>query len=356
MARQVIVRPADAIIVAMTGRERVRRCIEFDRPDRVPRDVWVLPIAAAEHGQPKLDDLARRWPTDFGGPGVAQPALAALMEGKVFEVGQYRDEWGCVFENIQAGVQGEVKQPIVDDFSKLDRLRPPVEALDLDIEAVNRACAASEQFVLCGCCPRPFERAQFIRGSENLLMDLAEEPAELHELLRILHDFFCKEFEVWVRTDVDAMRIMDDWGSQLALLTSPAQWRRIFKPMYADYVRIAHDAGKKLFMHSDGHIFEVYEDLIEIGVDVINSQLFCMDIDQIGRRYKGRITFWGEIDRQHVLAHGTPADARAAVQRVVDNLYDPAGGVIAQFELGCATKIENAHAVFQAWQDLTATT
>ena len=340
----------------MTGRERVRRCIEFDCPDRVPRDVWVAPIALHEHGREKLDDFGRRWPTDVDSPGVAQPALEALIEGEMFEAGTYRDEWGCAFENIQAGVHGEVKQPIVDDWSKLDRIRPPAEALELDIEAVNRACAAGDRFMLSGCCPRPFERAQFLRGSEDLLMDLAEESDELHELLRIVHDFFCKEFEVWGRTDVDGMRIMDDWGSQLALLTSPAQWRRIFKPMYADYARIARDAGKKMFMHSDGHIFEVYEDLIEIDVDVINSQLFCMDIEEIGRRFKGRITFWGEIDRQHILAYGTPADARAAVQRVVDNLYDPAGGVIGQFELGCATKLENADAVFQAWHDLTTQT
>ncbi|GIX07793.1 MAG: hypothetical protein KatS3mg115_2196 [Candidatus Poribacteria bacterium] len=101
---------------------------------------------------------------------------------------------------------------------------------------------------------------------------------------------------------------MDDWGSQTALLISPAQWREFFKPLYADYCRILHAADKFVFFHSDGHIEAIYGDLIEIGVDAINSQLFCMNIERLGRLYRGKVTFWGEIDRQGVLAFGTPQD------------------------------------------------
>jgi uroporphyrinogen-III decarboxylase len=185
-------------------------------------------------------------------------------------------------------------------------------------------------------------------------MDLAEEPDECRQLLGRLHDFDCKGLEVWSRTDVDALGIMDDWGSQRSLLIAPDQWRRLFKPLYREYARIAHDAGKKLFMHSDGYIFDIYEDLIEIGVDAINSQLFCMDIETIGKQFAGRISFWGEIDRQHILPAGSVAEAHAAVQRVYDSLYRPAGGVIAQFELGAAAKLENAYAIFETWDDLTS--
>lgn len=338
---------------ALTGRQRVMRTLEFDRPDRVPRDLWLLPIAAMEHGQAAIDAFQRRWPGDFGGPNLANPALAALKQGDPFAVGQYHDEWGCVFENVHAGVIGEVKMPLLDDWSKLADLREPVEALNVDLEEVNRQCAASDRFMLAGACPRPFERAQFLRGSENLYMDLAEESSQAMELLRRIHAFYCKELESWARTRVDALSFIDDWGSQRSLLIAPQQWRRIFKPMYADYARIAHDAGKKVFMHSDGFIFDIYEDLIEIGVDAINSQLFCMDIPQIARRFAGRMTFWGEMDRQRLLPFGTPEEVRQAVALVVETLYRPEGGVIAQFEFGAGTKLPNAHAVFQAWEELT---
>jgi len=337
----------------VTGRERVRRCLEFDYPDRVPRDLWLLPIAEHEHGRAAIADFQRRWPIDFDRPAVPNPKLAALTEGDPYAVGRYRDEWGCVFENVQPGVIGQVKHPPLDDWSKLGTLRLPVEVLDIDRAAIDAACAASDRFVLSGCCPRPFERLQFLRGTEAVFRDLAREPPELHELLRRIHDLNCREIEVWCRTRVDGITFMDDWGSQENLLISPRQWRRLFKPLYADYVRIARAAGKKAFMHSDGHIFAIYEDLIEIGVDAINSQLFCMDLAQIAARFAGRITFWGEVDRQHVLPAPSPAAARNAVRQLVELLYRPAGGVIAQFELGAGAKLANADAAFRAWEELT---
>ncbi len=339
----------------MTSRERVRRCLEFAQPDRVPRDLWLLPIATIEHGPAAIEALHGRWPSDFAGPGVVNERVLALTQGDPHGIGAYRDEWGCVFENVQAGVIGQVKHPILQDWSRLDDLRPPVEVLDVDTDAVNRACAVTDKFMMSGCCPRPFERAQFLRGTENLLRDLAKEPPELAELLRRIHDLYCREAEVWSRTKVDAISFMDDWGSQESLLISPGQWRRLFKPLYADYVSIAHAAGKKALMHSDGHIFAIYQDLIEIGVDAVNSQLFCMDIEEIGRRFAGRITFWGEIDRQHVLPAESPDAAHDAVRRVVASLYRPAGGTIAQFELGGGARLANADAIFQTWLDLTGT-
>ncbi|MFG0253033.1 MAG: uroporphyrinogen decarboxylase family protein, partial [Phycisphaerales bacterium JB038] len=291
--------------------------MEFARPDRPPRDLWSLPIAWREQGEAAMQDFLDRWPRDFDGPWITNEPLLALTEGDPYEVGQYRDEWGCVFENIQAGVIGEVKEPLLRDWSRLEDLRPPVEALSFDVEAVNDRCRASDRFMMAACCPRLFERLQFLRGTEALYMDLARRPAELDELIRIVHEFYCAELEAWARTDVDALGIMDDWGSQQGLLMAPKRWRELFRPLYADYTRIAREAGKKFFMHSDGCIFDIYEDLIEIGVDAVNSQLFCMDIEEIGRRFAGRITFWGEIDRQWILPEGTEQDCRDAVARVV---------------------------------------
>lgn len=337
----------------MTGRERVRRALEFDSPDRVPRDLWTLPRAHRVHGEQAITDLTRRWPLDIERALVDNPAFTALTDGDPYCAGRYRDEWGCVFENLTDGIIGQVKQPILDDWSKLEDLRPPVEAMAYSIGQANAWCAATEGFVLADCCPRPFERMQFLRGSEQLFIDLAEEPPELDELSRIVHGFFCDELERWGRTDVDGLMCMDDWGSQRSMLIRPDQWRHRFKPLYQDYCEIAHGAGKKLFMHSDGWIFEIYEDLIEIGVDALNSQLFTMDIEEIGRRFAGRITFWGEIDRQWILPRGTAEQCRAAVQRVADALYRPEGGVIAQFELGSDAPMMNADAVFAAWDELT---
>ncbi|NLD43239.1 MAG: methyltransferase, partial [Chloroflexi bacterium] len=143
--------------------------------------------------------------------------------------------------------------------------------------------------------------------------------------------------------------MMDDWGSKASLLISPAMWVEVFKPLYRDYCDLAHAHGKFVFMHSDGYILPLYEHLIEIGVDAINSQLFTMPLEEIAARYKGRITFWGEMDRQGILPFGTPEDVRAAVRRVQDAFWDGRGGVIGQAEVNVDMPLENIRAFFEAW-------
>jgi len=58
-------------------------------------------------------------------------------------------------------------------------------------------------------------------------------------------------------------------------------------------------AGKKIFMHSDGHTLDIYPDMVELELDAFNSQIFCMGVQELAP-FAGKITFWGEIDRQHV--------------------------------------------------------
>jgi hypothetical protein len=181
-------------------------------------------------------------------------------------------------------------------------------------------------------------------------MDMGVMDAAARALLSRVHDFYLKELGFWVSTEVDAVRFMDDWGSQSRLLISPRLWREVFKPLYKEYADCAHSSGKFIFMHSDGNIEEIFPDLVEIGVDAVNSQLFCMDLENVRSAARGRITFWGEIDRQQVLPSGDPEAGRKAVRHVADHLYDPAGGIIAQLEFGLAASPEVVTAVFDEWE------
>jgi uroporphyrinogen-III decarboxylase len=203
--------------------------------------------------------------------------------------------------------------------------------------------------VLGGSWIRPFERLQFIRTMENALVDVLEQRSEFIHLLERIHHYYLVEAEAWVKTDIDALAIMDDWGCQKSLLISPDLWRHLFKPLYRDYAELAHRNGKYVFMHSDGNIIDILDDLIEVGVDAINAQIFCMGVEALGLRFRGRITFWGEIDRQYLLAHGTREQVQVAVESVYSNLY-AAGGLIAQCEFGPGARPENVIQVFEAWE------
>jgi hypothetical protein len=335
-----------------TSRELVRDCLTFNGPERIPRDLWVIPWGERRYPD-KLRAIRERFPTDFGGvPDVYEPS--PLRRGSQYEVGEFVDEWGCHFVNIQDGVHGEVKQPSLPDLSQLSGWEPPWEVLPGDPGAardrVNAACAATDRFVNSGSCPRPWERCQFLRGSENALIDVTEPEEGFGKLLAKVHEFFLREVEFWVTTDVDSIYFMDDWGAQDRLLISPATWRELFKPLYREYCDLAHAHGKFALMHSDGCISAVLGDIVDVGVDCLNSQLFTMDLSEVAAKAKGRLAFWGEIDRQHILTSPDPEVGREAVRTVARHLYDPSGGVIAQFEYGGGVEPETAWAVFDEWE------
>jgi len=275
-----------------------------------------------------------------------------LTKGTRYRKGEVAtDEWGCRWYAAEDGVAGEVKEPPIKDISEVASLRAPYEILDgADFGAVNKMCASTEQFTLAWTTVRPFERMQFLLGTEQLLVELMYGSKHVYHLRDVVHNFFMEEISRWVNTDVDGISFMDDWGSQQDLLVSPQLWQDFFKPLYRDYCERIHSKGKFAFMHSDGNIEKIYPDLIEIGVDALNSQLFCMDIEKLGLNFKGKITFWGEIDRQYILPFGTKEQVFDAVKRVKKALWMPQGGVIAQCEFGLKDPVENIEAVFEAWE------
>ena len=332
----------------MTSRERVIKTLNHQPVDRAPRDLWTTSHTWLFRRE-ELDRLLKAYEWDFCGPKFKY-GESSVRKGEEGYVGSYTDAWGCVWKVSEPGVAGEVKHPPLADWSALARYQPPWELLaKADLSQVNASCAASQAFVRPGSEVRPFERIQFIRGTENVFLDLAYGTKEVAQLLEMLHEFFCREMKMWADTDVDGVSFMDDWGSQKSLLISPEMWRAIFKPMYKEYCDILKAKKKYVFFHSDGFIEDIYPDLIEIGVDAVNSQLFCMNIEEIGRKYNGKITYWGELDRQHILPFGTEADVRAAVRRVRKALDQGRGGVIAQCSWEKGTPYENANAVYDEW-------
>ncbi|MHC4249870.1 MAG: uroporphyrinogen decarboxylase family protein [Planctomycetota bacterium] len=332
----------------MTGRERVKACLAFAGPDRAPRDLWTLPYVDLFQ-KDDLDAVVRECPPDIGTAWL-KPDWLADVSRRLGRAGVYTDDWGSVWHVGEPGILGEVKRPALTDWADLEGYRPPWHLIrERDLSHADAACEASGLFMLSEVTARPFERMQFLRGTEDLFIDIACGTRELRRLLEMVHEFYLEDIRGWCRSNVDGVFFMDDWGSARALLIDPAAWRELFKPLYRDYCDVIHAAGKSAFFHSDGNIQAIYGDLVEMGVDAVNSQLFAMDIEGLAREYKGRIAFWGEIDRQHVLPFGTQEEVRDAVVRVRRALDDGSGGVIAQCEWGKGNPAANVRAVFNAW-------
>ena len=249
-----------------------------------------------------MESLQQDFPDDFARvDNVLCPG--DRCKGQPRRKGAYVDEWGCGWECGEDGVVGEVKFPPLAKWKALDSFKAPWEVIqraDWDVAncAQEQNLAGENKFLWTFTGIRPFERMQFLRGSENLYMDIGYDSAEFRKLLEMVHEYYLEDIRSWCKSNVDGVFFMDDWGSNNALLISPDSWRKIFKPLYKEYCDIIGAAGKFAFFHSDGHIKAIYEDLIEIGVNAVNSQLFCMDIEQLAEKYKG------SEDRHTWLGHG----------------------------------------------------
>ena len=330
-----------------TPRQLMYQTLDFASPARVPRQLWTLPWAEMYHPG-AVKRLRRDFPDDMTSP-QHELKTSPRTQGEQYEIGVFVDAWGCTFTNYQRGVIGEVKQALIagDDWEDRANLHLPVELLSVDKNAVNAFCRSSDRFVM-GASVNPFERLQWIRGTEQLYVDIALRSPGMFDVLQKVHAFNCEHLSVWAGTEVDAISIFDDWGAQHSLLINPSLWVDVFKPMYKYYVAIAHSHGKRIFMHSDGYTLDIIPHMIDLGIDAANLQLFCIGLDKL-EQFRGKLTFCGEIDRQHLLPYATPAQIEQAVVSVKDALWAN-GGCIAQCEFVAGANPENVYKVFETWQ------
>lgn len=335
----------------MNGRERVLAAIEFRNPDRIPLDVWILPAAREEYGE-RLEQVLKQRERDI--VSVAGP-LDMGADERYYEIGSFVDPWGSGWRNIQKGIIGEVKTPVFEEYDEIDSYRPPIEqflqeweASKEDLEKQIATHREQGKFILGGWISL-FERMQYLRGTENLYCDIALDEEEMYKMISYVMDFERIYVEKWLELDIDAIGFGDDWGSQISLLISPDKWREIFKPLYKELIDTIKSAGKKVFFHSDGYIYDLYPEFIELGVDAVNSQLWCMGVEKIAEKFAGKITFWGEISRQTTLPKGTPEEIAECAEMLKKFLQVSGGGLIGQSELNKDVPLENVEALLNVW-------
>jgi len=334
----------------MNGKERTIRALTHDGPDRVPVDIWTLPAAFLVHGD-KLSDLISERDPDIMRVSHYDP----LGDEHLHDKGIHTDIWGTEWHNHQQGILGEPKKCPLEGLSaaQIHEYSSPVSLLRVQKDEVIASAKQSvrelsDKFLLSGWC-NLFERMQFLRGVENLYCDIAEENEEFFAVRDIAMEFAVEYFSIMSGIEgADGCIIGDDWGSQLSLLISPDTWRRLFKPCYKRLIGIIKENGKRVFVHSDGYTLAIYEDWIELGVDAINSQVWCMGLDKVAEATRGRITLWGELDRQNALPHGSPDRLLEMIGEMKSHFWNR-GGLIGEFEAGGDVPFENVRAAAFGW-------
>ena len=130
--------------------------------------------------------------------------------------------------------------------------------------------------------------------------------------------------------NLDIIKIGDDLGTQSSLMISPQMYRRILKPIHADFIQFIKERTRaKVFFHTDGDVFDLIPDFIEIGVDILNpiqtSAGKMSNLLELKQRFGQNLTFCGAVDTHYTLPTGTPEEVRAEVKRVIE-ILGPGGG------------------------------
>jgi uroporphyrinogen decarboxylase len=292
--------------MAMTPREVVWRTVRWQGADRIPYE------------------LPEGYGSDFAYVGMNPSPDARPRRGV--------DEWGAIWDNIGVSQLGQVKDYPLKDWADWDALTIPDisdPARWRELEGARER--AGDKFLLAPGISL-YERLHFVRGLENTWMDILEAPDELGRLIDVLVEMNLYAIERFATAGADGYIFCDDWGLQDRLMISPCDWREVFKPRYARVYQAAHQAGLATFLHSCGYIVNILDDLIEIGLDVIQmDQQENMGLASLGRGFGGRITFWCPVDIQQTMVYGTLDDIRAYCQMMAKALGRPQGGFIAKW-------------------------
>jgi uroporphyrinogen decarboxylase len=172
-----------------------------------------------------------------------------------------------------------------------------------------------------------YERAWTLRGMANLMMDFHDHPWFVHDLLGAIADYNIAQAREAMNHDIDAVYFGDDWGQQRGLQMGPRTWREFILPQLRRMYGVVRAAGRFVMIHSCGDVDEVFDDLVDAGVNCFNPfQPEVMDVYSLLPRYRGRLAFHGGLSTQRTLPFGTVDEVRSEVRRLLELGQD--GGLI----------------------------
>ncbi|MFO7585660.1 MAG: uroporphyrinogen decarboxylase family protein [Anaerolineales bacterium] len=352
--------------MSMTSRERVLAAINHREPDRVPIILGTsnttgmkgnvyrnlkkyLGIEAGERyiydwpelGTALLDEQTlQRLHSDARG-------VLDLYPSWVYERNQSRpphdpfiDDWGTGQKEVQPGLWYPGIHPMAGATTIEEIEAYPWPDMDdpsrvAHVREQARNLAESNQYAIIGTpwLLFPFERAHAMQGLDVFLYNMAANPEfakalleKIAELCKILMGHFLDE----IGDNIDIIKIGDDLGTQESLMISPRMYRQLLKPIHADFISFIKSKTKaKVFFHTDGDVFNLIDDFVEIGVDILNpiqtSAGKMSNLEALKERWGDQLAFCGAVDTHHILPFGTPQEVRDEVQRVL-KIMAPGGG------------------------------
>jgi uroporphyrinogen decarboxylase len=310
----------------LTPKERMRRALWRQPVDRLPVQTnYTATMAAnlAAYFQCATADLPGRLDNHLLRVDVDHPTRLSADGSVSFD--WWGAGWGTQTEGYWHAAAPLADADDLDAFAWPDPAAPSL----LDKAAAAIADDGGRHFVVPNFGFALFERAWSLRGFDEFLMDMVCEPGWAADLLERITDIQTVLARRFVALGVDGGYFGDDYGAQKSTLFSPALWREMIKPRLGRMFAVFREAGLPVILHSDGDIWPILPDLIDIGLTCLNPvQPEVLDHVRLYREFGRHLSFYGGISTQAVLPKVSAADVRAATAACIRDLAPAGTGLI----------------------------
>jgi uroporphyrinogen decarboxylase len=349
----------------MNSRERVLTALQHREPDRIPFDLGSTKVTGitrnaylnlARHLGEEMDTfefydvtqqlavmeegILRNLEVDTRGlmPNVVRKSPHIEDHG---DFRSFTDEWamswkmpkdGLYFDLVRSPLAGDITAKDIEDFpwpdptddSLLDGLR----------EKAKRWHQEGYAIILESLCAGIFEMSCRVRGYEQFYMDLALNPRLACTLLDRFVELKLQFYEVAAEQlggYVQFVREGDDVAGEESLLISPDSYRKYIKPRHAELFRAQREAFPEpfyVFFHSDGAIYDLLPDFVELGIDILNPVQVSakgMSTRRLKQEFGRDLAFWGGAIDPQAFARSSPQGVRRRVRQRIEDLASGGG-------------------------------
>ncbi len=299
----------------MTPKERIYAIIRsepFDRPAVTPIFMaWAAHYIGHSYRDFYLDANV-----------LADAQLAVTRTFNVDQISAISDPWreasgyGMEFDYPQEGV-GKPKAVLIKTAGDISLLKP----LDIDkcermkqrVESIRKMAAeVGETHNILGWIEGPFAEYADLRGLENALMDLLDEPEMFIEAGQVIIQNAISFAVAQIKAGADAIGV----GDAASSLIGPDLYSRYVLPFQQKLFAAIHEVGGSVKLHICGNTKKHLEYMAQSGADIIDVD-WMVPLEQARKLVGPDITLCGNIDPSAVLLQGSPQDVAEAARRCI---------------------------------------
>lgn len=367
----------------MTHRDRVMAAVSHKQPDKVPIDLGgTRDSSIVVEGYERLkkhfgikeenklcdrmirvveinEKILKAFDIDTR---AVFPGAPTKGFGKELEPRSYRDAWGIervkpegsyYYDQRPFPLSGDIT---LSDIAKYPWPDPDDPGIVKGLQKWLRWIRENTDCTAILTLPAPFVHiSQYLRGFEDWLCDFVIHPKRIEALFDAVLEVtlqIAKNELKEVGQEVDIVICADDLGTQQEFQISHDHYLKYVKPRHEKFFRQVHDLSPaKLLLHTCGSVASIIEDLIEIGVDILNPvqpTATGMDPFELKKKYKGLIAFWGATNTQEILPNGNIHDVKQMVEKLIEEMGEGGGFVLSScHNIQPDVPLENILAMFQ---------